>query len=82
MSRACDGRWSTEGARGPSLRKCVLLGRALGEESHSLGPALASALAPSASFISSLGLYFPLCKMELITPAPPCLWEVAETKPV
>lgn len=51
---------------------CVLVGRALDQESYSPCRALAPALARPASCGSSPGLYFSFCKMELITPALPC----------
>lgn len=58
---------------GQSTRRCiVLVGRALNQESYSLGRALALALTRLASCVSSLGLHFSFCKMELIIPALPC----------
>lgn len=90
MCRACGGRWGGlkwEGG-GQSTRRCVVLvGRALNQESYSLGRALALALTRLASCVSSLGLHFSFCKMELIIPALPCpalpcLWDVVGNKPV
>lgn len=75
------GGGAPKGPEDQSLRKCVLLGRALVEDTHSLGPAPGPCTGSLSKLISSLGLYF-LCKMELIIPAPPCLWDVAGTKPV
>lgn len=87
----CGGRAEAEvGERGRTVPRrggggrCGLTGRTLDQESSRLRRALAPTLARLASCVASQGLYFSFCKMELISPALPCLalWDVVGSKPV